>query len=142
MITGALALALAAAFTGAAIYINVAEQPARLKLDERALLAEWKPSYKRGFAMQSVLAVAAGALGIIALFYDFRWQFLIGAIFILANWPFTLGVIMPTNRALMATAPDAAGGETERLIRHWGRLHAVRSLLGLIATFFFVWALA
>ena len=142
MITGALALALAAAFTGAAIYINVAEQPARLKLDERALLTEWKPSYKRGFAMQSMLAMAAGAFGIIALFYDFHWQFLLGAIFILANWPFTLGVIMPTNRALMATAPEAAGRETERLIRHWGRLHAVRSLLGLIATLFFVWALA
>jgi hypothetical protein len=140
MIAGLLALVVAASFTGAAIYINVAEQPARLQLADGPLLAQWKPSYQRGFAMQASPAMIGTALGAIAYFANHDWRWLVGAALLFANWPYALVVIMPTNKQLFTVPADAAGAESRRLIEIWGRLHAVRSALGAAATLVFLWA--
>jgi uncharacterized membrane protein len=136
-----LALIAAAVFFGAAFYVNFAEQPARLQLDDRSLLAEWKPSYKRGFAMQAPLAIVGFVLGAIAWWQTRDWLWLAGAVVLLANWPYTLLGIMPTNNVLMALDPAAAGPQSRRLIEKWAGLHAVRTALGAAATALFACAL-
>ena len=140
--SGEIALTSAALFTGAAVYINFAEQHARLQTDDRALLTQWKPSYQRGFVMQSSLVLVSGALGVLAFLLSYDWRWLIGAALILANWPFTLLIIMPTNKLLQGTAPEAANEVTRGLIQQWGRLHAVRSALGVLAVLAYLWALS
>jgi hypothetical protein len=130
---GTLALVLAAMFAGAALYINVAEHPARMKLDAAQAVAHWSPSYDRGYTMQATLAVLAGVAGLAA------WQelggtlWLAGALLMLANWPWTLLVIMPVNKKLKAGAGEATGA----LLDRWARLHAVRTLLGFAAVLCF-----
>jgi hypothetical protein len=142
MTFGFLALIAAAIFTGAALYVNVAEQPARLFLDDRALLTEWKPSYKRGAAMQAPLALLGCLLGMIAWWRTPHPGFLIGAIAMIAPWPWTLLGIKPTNDALLATQPERVGPQTRALVVKWGALHAVRTALGALATVAFLWACA
>jgi hypothetical protein len=134
MAFGLLALSAAAFFTGIALYVNVAEQPARLLLDDRALLIEWKPSYKRGAAMQAPLALAGCLLGLIAWWQTPHPGFLIGAVAMIAPWPWTLIGIKPTNDALLATQPDGAGPQTRALVVKWGTLHGVRTAFGALAT--------
>jgi hypothetical protein len=138
---GQLALILAALFAGAAVFVNVAEQPARLALDDKAALLEWQLSYDRAAIMQAGLALASSLLGFLAAWLARDVRFVVGALLILANWPYTLLVIKPTNDRLHATAPDAANAETRRLIETWGRLHAGRSALGFAATAAYLWAL-
>lgn len=140
MVIGLLALIAAAIFFGAAIYVNVAEQPARLALDDRALLSEWKPSYKRGAAMQAPLALLGFALGMIAWWQSSHPGFLIGAIAIVAPWPWTLYGIKPTNDALLATDPERAGPASRALIVKWGALHAVRTAMAALAIAALLWA--
>jgi hypothetical protein len=136
MLFGLLALTVAAMFTGAAVYINVAEQPARLTLDDAALLAEWKPAYRHGFAMQAPLAVVGCLFGLIAWWQTGQVGFVAGAVLMIANWPWTILAIMPTNKLLEGADHGTPG--TRALIVRWGELHAVRSGLGALATLAFL----
>ena len=142
MLIGHVALALAAAFAGAAFYLNVAEQPARLGLDDKSLLKEWKPSYAAGFVMQASLAVVSGLLGLTEAWLTKDWRWVVGAVLILTNWPYTFIGMMPTNNRLKGILESDAGPTSRGMIESWGRLHAVRTSLGIAATLAYLWALS
>ena len=141
-LTATLALVCAALFTGAAGYITLVEHPARLQLDDAPLLAQWQPSYDKALPIQSGLAMAGGVAGIAAWYLSGDWRWIAGSVVLLANWPFTLLAIMPTNNRLKAIRPDQAGPKSRALLVSWGQLHKVRSVLGLASTLLFAWPLA
>jgi hypothetical protein len=91
--------------------------------------------------MQASLALASCLLGIVAFIFTYDWRWLIGAALILAPWPWTILIIAPTNRVLQATQVQQANNQTRGLIQQWGRLHMVRSALGVAATLAYLWAL-
>lgn len=140
-IAGAAAL-LCTLFTGAAIYINLVEHPARLSCGTEAAARQWAPSYRRATIMQATLALAAAATGVATWFHGEGIAWLWGGLVILAVVPFTLVVIRPTNERLLAPGRDLASTETLHLLERWGRLHAIRSALGLAASLVYLYALA
>jgi hypothetical protein len=114
-------------FHGRSILRQFSERPARLELDDRALLAEWKSAYKRGFAMQAPLAIIGFIFAIVAWLRTGNPAFLVGTILLLSNWPWTMLGIMPTNKILMATELKDAGPQTRALSVKWNNLHSVRA---------------
>ena len=125
-------------FTGAAIYINLAEHPARMECGTAFAATVFGPSYRRAAVMQAALALAAttGAIG--AWFMGAAVAWLVGALLIFAVVPFTLLVILPTNKKLLDPAIDRMSETVQRLLKHWGRLHAVRSVLALASSIVFL----
>ena len=133
MIFEILATLCAGLFAGAAIYVSAVEHPARLSCGTALALREFAPSYRRGAVMQASLAVVGLVASIAAWWHAGRVGFLVAGLLLGANVPFTLLGILPTNHRLLAAdlAPDSA--EATHLLRRWGWLHAVRSVLGTLA---------
>ena len=137
-----IALVAAALFAGAALYINWAEQPARLRLDTRHAVRQWAPSYQRATLMQAPLAVASCLAGVVAWLLGSGDGWLVAAVLIGSVVPFTLVGVMPTNRRLLSPALDPDSSEARALLVRWGRLHAVRTALSLAATVLDAWLVA
>ena len=133
-----IAILTASVFAGAALYVNLAEHPARMTLDTKAAAMEWAPSYARATLMQAPLALASLVSGLASWLLGAGSGWAVAAILIGAVVPFTLLIIMPTNRALLAPGRDLASLETRALLMRWARLHAVRTVLGLASTSLYV----
>jgi fatty acid desaturase len=129
----------ASLFAGAALYINVAEHPARLGLETRMAALQWAPSYKRATWLQAPLAILSLICGVVAWLLGGGWGWLIPALLVGAVVPFTFVAIMPTNHRLLAPDRDLTSSETRDLLVHWGRLHAVRTVLSLASAMAYLW---
>lgn len=128
-------------FAGAAIYINLVEHPARMECSAGLAVTVFAPSYRRAAVMQGILA-AVGFLSAAAAWLrgsSFWW--LIGGIVLMAVIPFTLTVIFPTNKKLLDSSLDKDSELAMKLLIRWGRLHAVRSVFGLISFLIFIYLL-
>jgi hypothetical protein len=79
--------------------------------------------------MQVPLALIGSLSALVSWWFDEGWAWLVGGLLLLVVIPFTLVVILPTNKRLESQELDLQSDEAERLLRRWGRLHAVRSLL-------------
>ncbi len=134
-----LALTISAAFAGAAISSTWPSSEAAFSLTI-ALSSRSGSRPVGGRHDAGELGDSARVLRARRLFNILDWRWLLGAVVPLANWPYTIFVIMPTNRRLMDMPPEAATAETRRKLEQWGALHAGRSPLGLVATLIFLWA--
>ena len=134
------AILTSALFAGAALYINLVEHPARMQCGTELAATVFGPSYHRATAMQVPLALVSTLSAVGSWWFDESILWIVGALLIFAVVPYTLIVILPTNKRLLMAGIDRSSHETHLLLVRWGRLHALRTAASLSATIVFLLA--
>src|SRR6266436_1791097 len=120
-------------FAGAAVYVSLVEHPARMECGVEIATAEFPPSYHRGTIMQVTLAAACPLSSFAAWLAGATFWWVVAGVLQVLVIPFTLIVILPTNKQLLNPALDKRSAQTGQLLARWGKLHAVRSVLSALA---------
>ena len=138
MLFEVLATLSAGVFAGAAIYINLVEHPARMECGTEVALRQFAPSYRRATIMQVPLAVIGFLMAMVAWLRGGSIWWLIGGVTLIAVIPFTLLIIFPTNKRIFEHSLTQDSGSASKLLVRWGRLHAIRTILGTLSFLIFI----
>jgi len=120
-------------FAGAAGYISLVEHWARLQAGPSVALAQFRPGFPRARGIQASLAVIGGGSALISWLAGGGASWLVVALLLFGIVGFTLVSIRPVYNALLAPSLRAESPAARELLVRWGRLHHIRSALGLLA---------
>ena len=127
-----------ALFAGAALYVNLVEHPARMDCGTQLATTEFAPSYRRATRLQAFLAIGGSLSATVVWICGGSVAWLCGAVLFFSVVPFTLIVILPTNKRLLEASLDRTSEQARALLVRWGRLHAVRTVVSLAALVLFL----
>lgn len=137
-IASCIATTAAGLFAGGSTYVSVAEHPAWLEVGPALAVRHFGAAARRAAIMQGGLAVVGLVSSMIAWLQGSGSGWLLGGLMLALMVPFTLIIIMPTNRRLEDPQLDAGSREATELLTRWGRLHAVRTAVGMAVFILFV----
>lgn len=119
-------------FAGASTYVSVAQHPAWVECGPAVALKEFGPSARRAAVLQGATAMIGMLSSAVAWWQGAGAGWLIGGLLLGALVPYTLVILKPTNHRLMDPQLDPGSPEAHGLLARWGRLHAVRTLIGVV----------
>ena len=125
-----IAIGSAACSAGGAIYISIVEHPARIA-DPEIAIRQFRESYPRAVPWQASTAAICFLSSIILAFVDRNWLWALGGVALGIVIPFTLIVIFPTNKKILDPTTVLTPADAAMLLRRWGALHWIRSILGI-----------
>jgi hypothetical protein len=128
-----------AVFTGAAVYITFVEHPARMQCGVELAATEFAPSYRRATVMQATCAAVGLLASLAAWLGGASLWWVVAGVILGSVIPFTLIVILPTNKQLLSPTLDKRSAQAGQLLARWGALHVVRSVLSAVALLLFLY---
>ena len=92
--------------------------------------------------MQALLDVVGSLLAASVWVRSGSVVWLAGAALFVTIVPYTLLVILPTNKQLLDASLDRSSNRARALLVRWGYLHSVRTVVGLATFVLFVYLIA
>jgi hypothetical protein len=138
---GLFAFAAACTFLGAALYITIVEQPARMSLPPGAMVAEWGPSHRRGVVMLSAIAFLAALLAYVDYAASRDARLLAGGTVMLASWLYAFFVVVPVDVMIVALPAERARAAARELMREWGLLEWGQTVIAAAACILLGWVI-
>ena len=89
--------------------------------------------------MQVTLATVCLLSSVVAWLAGATFWWVVAGVFQVSVIPFTLIVILPTNKRLLSPVLDRGSAEADQLLVRWGKLHTVRSVLSTVALMLFLY---
>ena len=120
-------------FAGASTYVSVVQHPAWVECGPALSVKHFKASTRRAAILQGGLAVIGLVSSAVVWFQTSGVGWLVGGLLLGAMVPFTLVIIKPLNNRLEDPQLDAGSSEAAALLSGWGKLHAVRTAVGIAA---------
>jgi hypothetical protein len=127
-----------ALFSGAALYVNLVEHPARMECGIQLAATEFGPSYRRATRLQAFLAIAGSLSATLVWICGGNVAWLWGAVLFFSVVPFTVLVILPTNKGLLEPSLDRSSEQVRALLVRWARFHAIRTVVSLTTLVWFL----
>ena len=118
-------------FFGDCFYISIVEHPARMVCQIPAALKQWRNSYPKAAKLQVFLALAGSLLATITYFSNGQTMWLMAALFLFINFPYTVIFLLPTNEMLYKTDEEKT---VKQLLERWGQRHFLRTCLSFVST--------
>src|SRR5262245_11344202 len=117
-------------FAGASTYVSAVQHPAWLECGAAHAIKEFGGSTRRAAVMQGALAMIGLVSSLVAWIQGAGIGWLLGGLLLGGLVPFTLLILAPVNRRLLDPQLDLGSREAAELLSRWGRLHAVRTAVG------------
>ena len=98
-----------------------------------------KGMFKRAAPFQGGLSLLSASSSLLVYYFNKEARYLYSGLILSSILPFTFAFIQPTNKILLNASNDRGSEKTMFLLKKWGKLHAVRSVLGIIAASFLIY---
>lgn len=113
---------------GVALAASIVVHPILISIKPASAIEIFKPFFDKTHVIVLVLSIVVSLLCLLVSILSGEWSWFLISLLMHLNGPYTVFLMMPLNRRLMADDVDPDSAQSTDDLVKWGSLHAVRTV--------------